>query len=447
MPEGFVFVLEDGSGRPSRKDMTLVHSHSMKGRNVRINSRRWKQREKRAREATMLFREEVISRAPPSDLECVQFATKIDDRSRQALFKVLAISATSNLLYPVERCIDLHNAQDYVRWLSQDAGFVHITLFTTCAIDDFMQHQAPTTLTLQYLRQSLVYVNSKLSEHEGYKLDTIIVVVMTLAFMGTMFEDLDAASAHIKGLQRLVQLRGGHQYLMKNPKIYFKIERIELSWCLSTGQVPVFYRSPVSWQPFFRGSQPAPSGLCDILSIDIATWPKLAGVYKDLQYLSNLINKNDIHGTMMDAESFQNAVHSIQSRLLALQGDNRGGIGECMRLGMLAVLTTTFRMPSRKMPHAYLASRLRATLETTSATTPGSRMVLTWVLLMSIVAVFEANESWISHLWCTLVRQQKWEAMEAMMEQLIWIRCIHDEPGNQAFMQLERSRHVVVHGI
>lgn len=112
-----------------------------------------------------------------------------------------------------------------MRWLSQDAGFVHITLFTTCAIDDFALHQSPTPLTLQYLRKALSYVKAKISEHEGYKADTILIVVMTLAFMATMFEDLDAAGAHIEGLQQLVELRGGHNYLKDNPKTYFKIER------------------------------------------------------------------------------------------------------------------------------------------------------------------------------------------------------------------------------
>lgn len=64
-----------------------------------------------------------------------------------------------------------------------------------------------------------------ISEHEGYRADTIMIVIMTLAFLATMFEDLDAGSAHIEGLQQLVHLRGGRQFLMENPKTYFKIER------------------------------------------------------------------------------------------------------------------------------------------------------------------------------------------------------------------------------
>lgn len=143
---------------------------------------------------------------------------------------------------------------------------------------------------------------------------------------------------------------------------------------------------------------------------------------------------------MMDAESFQHAVHSIQSRLLALQDVLECGVAECMRLGMLGILTTTFRLPTRKMPHAYLASQLRTNLQATEAHTPGLRIMLTWVLMMSVIAVFETSEPWISSLWLNLVGEQHWDTLRAVLQRLIWIRCIHDEPGREAFAQLERVR-------
>lgn len=217
--------------------------------------------------------------------------------------------------------------------------------------------------------------------------------------------------------------------------------RIELSRCLSTGHRPIFFPTPVSWDPFFRGIQPAPSALYDALSIDLATWPKLAHVYKDLQYLANLINENETRGTMMDADLFQNAIHSIQSRLLALQGVLECGVAECMRLGMLEVLTTTFRLPTRKMPHAYLASQVQSNLQATVATTPCSRIMLTWVLMMSVVSVFEPTEPWIASLWYSLVDEQSWDALRDILRRLIWIRCIHDEIGRKAFVQLEQRRY------
>lgn len=222
--------------------------------------------------------------------------------------------------------------------------------------------------------------------------------------------------------------------------------RIELSWCLSTGQKPVFFPATVSWEPFFRGSQPAPSTLCDVLSIDIDMWPKLAVIYKDLQCLANFINDNEAHGTMMDADLFQNAVHSIQSRLLALQDVLGYGVAECMRLGMLAVLTTTFRLPSRKMPHAYLESQLRWNLQLAADMTSGSRVMLTWVLMMSVIAVFEVSEPWILKLWRTLVDEQSWSTMRSTLQRLIWIRCIHCESGMKVFTKLEHLRHIDVEG-
>lgn len=149
---------------------------------------------------------------------------------------------------------------------------------------------------------------------------------------------------------------------------------------------------------------------------------------------------------MMDADLFQNAVHSIQSRLLALQDVLGYGVAECMRLGMLAVLTTTFRLPSRKMPHAYLESQLRWNLQLAADMTSGSRVMLTWVLMMSVIAVFEVSEPWILKLWRTLVDEQSWSTMRSTLQRLIWIRCIHCESGMKVFTKLEHLRHIDVEG-
>lgn len=109
--------------------------------------------------------------------------------------------------------------------LSQDDGFVHVTLFTTCAIDDFISQQTQTLQTSRYLSNVLSYLNAKLSERNAYNSDSVLIVVLTLAYIGTMFEDFEAVRTHIQGLHQLVRLRGGLEYLNKQPKLYFKIER------------------------------------------------------------------------------------------------------------------------------------------------------------------------------------------------------------------------------
>jgi hypothetical protein len=176
------------------------------------------------------------------------------------------------------------------------------------------------------------------------------------------------------------------------------------------------------------------------MSIDVTTWPKLAATYKDLQFLADLINGNDSNNVQMDASVFQAATHSIQSRLLELQDMVGSGIAECLRLGMLAVLTTTFRLPRRKMPHAYLASKLRIAFQDASLIRPESRDILFWVLMMSVIAVFDVGEPWIPIVWNVIANKGSWYETKQGFQRLIWITCIHDEVGQNTFMQLQRAR-------
>lgn len=141
----------------------------------------------------------------------------------------------------------------------------------------------------------------------------------------------------------------------------------------------------------------------------------------------------------MNANLFQNASHSIQSRLLGLQDMLESGVAECLRLGMLAVLTTTFRLPVRKMRHAYLASQLRSVFQNVGPVISGSNPILSWVLMMSVIAVFDVGEPWIPVVWKAVARRASWCETRWGFQRLIWIACIHDEPGQKAFVQLEQA--------
>ena len=82
-------------------------------------------------------------------------------------------------------------------------------------------------LTCSHLRQTLLYLNAKLSDPAGHTLDSTIFMIITLAITAAMFEEHRVTSTHIRGLQEIVKLRGGYEFLKSFPKIHFKIERQE----------------------------------------------------------------------------------------------------------------------------------------------------------------------------------------------------------------------------
>lgn len=174
-------------------------------------------------------------------------------------------------------------------------------------------------------------------------------------------------------------------------------------------------------------------------SIDYTKCPKLATVYKDLRTLANLINERKVDEVKMSGQFFQAAFHSIQTRLLGLQDTLQDEVAECFRLGMLAFLATSFCLPGRKMTYPYLALRVRKVLEKLRASTSATRHIVLWVLVISIIAIFESDESWIQDTWNSVVEKEMlWAEARKTLQAIAWIVDVHDEAGQKAFNVLRR---------
>jgi hypothetical protein len=139
-------------------------------------------------------------------------------------FSVLAYSALKSSLYPVERCVDFNTNPDaYIAWLYEDKAYLHSVLLGTSAMKDYMALRPLSKATLSHLRRAITSLNDRLTAHDAYKSDAIWWCVLTLATLSAMFSDKAAGAAHMKGLRRIVELRGGKRYVRADPKKHFKL--------------------------------------------------------------------------------------------------------------------------------------------------------------------------------------------------------------------------------
>lgn len=109
------------------------------------------------------------------------------------LATVLSYSASNSPLYPFERFFDFHVLPNYVLWLCQDRAFFHSVLLTICAIDDFTMRQGPTSRTCHHLRNTLSNLNARLGETNGFAMETITFIIITLATCAGILEDHGAS--------------------------------------------------------------------------------------------------------------------------------------------------------------------------------------------------------------------------------------------------------------
>ncbi|PVI06764.1 hypothetical protein DM02DRAFT_724086 [Periconia macrospinosa] len=472
MPD-FTFITTNEQGQVRKGDSKIIRSSCMRGKNERPGSRRVKRRTKRQHPrsqeeepdedgfinlipATNSLGAKLAHRiigAPLSqpylpDVAQLSFLDKVDRRSRDIMFKFLIYSVSIDLLYPIEKCLEFPRMDNFLEMMATNRAFLDLTLLITSAMNDFVHGSPASLLTTTHIRAALSHLNALISKPPTEdNLLTIVFLAIGLGNAATIFGDYAAASAHIRGLQQIATMKGGKEHLDKFPKFNFKISRLDLSYSLSTGKKPVWSNlhdtpEPETWQPYFSGSNPLPPHLASVLDDHcsdpcISTpnhFPKFTVVYNDLRCFVNMLNTNITSKTYMPTDVFHQSIHSIQGRLLQLDGKLFDTIAECVRLGMLAVLTTTFRLPGPKMEYSYLHDCLRIRLHTVRPETTSARKMVFWVLMMSLVAVFEVHEDWIPEVWGRLRGEEKgWGEVKRALKSAIWIDYIHDEPAREVF--------------
>ncbi|KXH66318.1 hypothetical protein CSAL01_06821 [Colletotrichum salicis] len=491
MPPDFAFVNVNNSGQTQSTDRSVIRSRCMLGKNRQEASRRSKQAARKAqRAAAQTARENpelqtlnpslppiklwpprtndekqgagkeshvqrieetaqddssalmpAVPRPPPSDMSLIHFAEELERPSQEILFRLVNFNALEGTFYPIEHCVDLPRSANSealsFSWILQDKIFLHSALFYSSAIHEHVQRCKPGKLTQFHLRRTIKLLNEALSQPDSHRNEAIFHVVLTLALMAGLWGDFGTTAVHLSGLRQIVRLRGGLRYLRRHPKLHFKLDRLALSWSLGTGGTPCFFNGPVSWESCFDAQSRDPNLGAEILSCDVVRDWRLAAVWQDLKHLVNLINHHLACNSLLDGSLFQGSLGSIQTRLVHLQDgiDNRSD--ECLRLGMLAFLSTTLQIPGGRFPYKYLAESLRNICQTTAGGTLENKNILFWLLMVCAISVFGAEEAWLRPLWLQfMVEHLSWDRARSRLQTVMWIDKLQGTLGQTAWAKL-----------
>lgn len=318
-----------------------------------------------------------------------------------------------------------------------DEVFMHTILLTNSAVRDHSQRQQPTEATRFHLSKTLALLNERLTDKDSYLMDSTIYTVLSLAVMAAIFGDLPATRAHLIGLQRVIDLRGGYPYLQQQPKLQFKVDTADLVWCLAFGGTPLFLSDDISYVPLYRPLAPIEDDYRQQHIPDDLLDPRLLFAFRDLQYLTFLINESYENNTRIHASLFQPMYSSVQARLLKLKDCAQDVLSECFCLGALAFLSTTFRIPGRRLEYPYLARRLGKACQKMDTTTPELQTLTFWLLMVCGISVFEFNEPWLHVTWAAVQQPvTTWNDAREILKSIIWVPSLQDTMGKQLFASL-----------
>lgn len=243
-PKTYEFVISDPISNPKPGTSLKIRSRCMQGRNKRDGSRRTQREKKRAvKECGEIIypqrvrgpvKQIVSSNMPPrsliNDLALMRLTSiSIDFRNRGMLFKTFAYNFANEATSPLDHCVAFESI-DSVTFdsLFADAAFVHSVLCASYAINDFLDphwNGKPGRIPLFHLHKTLSLLQAKMRDGHCYEDESVLQVVINIGLLAAAYGEWGAAAEHLKGLHKIVQLRGGLEFLRTRPKLHFKLDR------------------------------------------------------------------------------------------------------------------------------------------------------------------------------------------------------------------------------
>ncbi|RDW89759.1 hypothetical protein BP6252_01791 [Coleophoma cylindrospora] len=350
-------------------------------------------------------------------------------------------------MFPLE--LSLTSDETEASWFEpiwSDAACFHFTVFIAKEYLAFIHGQTENSQTAQthfikalaILQRRLACSNTELSTS-----DSTILVVVGLTMAATALDDLEMAVKHLKGLHKLVTLRGGISAFKENKHLQTKICRVDLGVALSIGCQALFLSDGISWDSYISSRAKMPtSGLHDsdpwhqTLTSDLGCIlnnldTRLSHVWDDLSEFvraANVITQGKLN---MDNELYQEVMVSIHYRLVNLRFDV-GTVNETIRLALLAFSSTIFlQWRGLKTRYKYLAQHFKTALSPLNHKTGVVPEKLTlWLYIIGAISIFDEHEqTWLQPLLTEVLQimnMTSWNEVRLSLKSVLWVNVLHD---------------------
>ncbi|KAH8655881.1 hypothetical protein BX600DRAFT_470463 [Xylariales sp. PMI_506] len=479
MSQQFAFVLTDSFARIPVPGHAIVRRHCARHKNKRSGSRRSRREAARAAAAEQLqkseeqpeelrptiigefsSRKDIVSRselltsqrsrqgfkeivapAPPSDWALFPFAETLDIFSQRLMHRYFMRNPIRDTLYPFKHFgIQLDFGEDPMwcfQMLCSDQLYFRAMLLLNSASEDLVLRQPLSKTTYGHLRGILPILNRRLSQAHVYNHDMILYVISVLAATAIAFKDYTAAKTHAKGLSEIIRLRLSSGAITLSPVIQFSIDRLNFSSLLATELWTSVYGSSIWEPPVF------PTELTELYAtncmfyVDGLVEPDLAVLFYKLQCTTLLFNKHYYSQTPIDGTFIQQCLGFIHYSLIELKGRLKKRISKCLRLGMMAFIATTYRLPDmhKQQYCSNIIDEFYLSYATAKTATPAlTRTIDIWLIFMLTISAGGWGDIDVSASWESVAAPGlSWDDTRGYLKQVMWIDTFHDDLGRIAF--------------
>jgi hypothetical protein len=169
-------------------------------------------------------------------------------------------------------------------------------------------------------------------------------------------------------------------------------------------------------------------------SVDDLVDARLAIIFHQVQRLARKLNDRATKGApaVTESEAHQGLI-AAQYGLFRLQGQLAEPLEECLRLAMLATLTTFFQVVGSRIAYKHATDRLREQCLAVEITTPRVGDVMFWILMMGGMAFFDWEEPWLVERLHRTTSSLHWNDARRHLRRFIWIDIVHDRQAQPLF--------------
>jgi hypothetical protein len=129
-------------------------------------------------------------------------------------------------MYPIELCLMFDFKKSvWIEYLAVDAMYCHGILWLTQAYFDWIRGGKSSNFQVQHAHKTLVLLQKRLADSELATSDVTIGVVVALVMGTALVDDLESAKKHMRGLYKMVELRGGVRTFADNCQMQVKMCR------------------------------------------------------------------------------------------------------------------------------------------------------------------------------------------------------------------------------
>ncbi|KAI0530007.1 hypothetical protein GGR58DRAFT_525495 [Xylaria digitata] len=368
-------------------------------------------------------------------------------------------SIAKQLLFPIEKCIFFdRRAENWIAPLAVDSAFLHAKVFTSLYYFDVVLPKRPSHdskhilyhyhKTVSLLRRRLLF-----DDDEIRLSNNTVSVILTLASQAFSTGDLKLALHHMRGIRRIIDLRGGLSTFKGNEKLAAETLRCDLGTAVHSGLNPLLlrdvapsdtYRMYPKLSVFLDEINLARSSKSLILLNSSATAcgievdGKLASAWSAMSDFCCVINLAAKSRQRITVETFLHSMASIMYNLLDMHFE-ASSWDETVRLGLLSFSCSVFLPWSHlgmSLPHLNMTLREQFTRLITNIPSLPPNLVI-WPLMAGAVTISrESDSDWLYELLrdaASLYEIKCWGQMRNMLMPLMWIGIVHDKLGKCVF--------------